>query len=267
MKSENRPVTDAELHAWVDGQLSDERRQQVEKWLHQRPEQLARVQAWQQQREDLQKIYPLESTAPQHSLPKHRFSSAWRAAAAVVLLAAGVATGWWGRGFVQPSYVQQQLMQPARFAHNMYSTDPQRPVELDAASVDTLGHWIRDRMQRQIDAPSLRVGQFQLLGGRLLPSTDRMAVQYMYQDAQGERVTLYIRRGNWDKSAQLATLQADGLYTLLWAEGELGYALTGQIDPERLQSLMLLVRQQSSPDLQQTVWRDSRQDSLMLTTR
>ncbi|MBU4180602.1 MAG: anti-sigma factor, partial [Gammaproteobacteria bacterium] len=50
------PVTDAELHAWVDGQLLPEFVPVVSDWLLQHPDAAARVQAWQAQRLGLQAL-------------------------------------------------------------------------------------------------------------------------------------------------------------------------------------------------------------------
>jgi len=52
MMSDSRiPTTEADLHAYADGQLAEPRRLQVEAYLAGRPEDAARVKAWMQDNE------------------------------------------------------------------------------------------------------------------------------------------------------------------------------------------------------------------------
>ncbi len=248
MKSQNQPVTEHDLHAYVDNQLGEQRRREVEQWLSTHPVDAEQVRDWQQQGVDIQQLYQ-PSELPLVAPAGHRqLGAGWRAAAAVLLMVATASAGWLARDLqLQPaSLVQQQLTAPAQYAHQMYASDPGRPVELGANRVADLQRWVSSRMQRRIVAPSLQARQFSLLGGRLLPSTNRMAVQFMYQDDAGERVTLYIRRGEWQARTPLSPQQQQGLTTLSWTQGEMGYALTGQIGAARLQQLAELVQQEPS---------------------
>jgi len=47
------PVTEDELHAYVDGELPAERRNDVEAWLHAHPDDAERVQSWRAMAETL----------------------------------------------------------------------------------------------------------------------------------------------------------------------------------------------------------------------
>jgi anti-sigma factor RsiW len=51
------PVTEDELHAYVDNELPAERRGDVEAWLAARPEDAARVQSWRAMAEMLHARY------------------------------------------------------------------------------------------------------------------------------------------------------------------------------------------------------------------
>ncbi|HPP46555.1 MAG TPA: hypothetical protein PLF25_03500, partial [Accumulibacter sp.] len=51
------PVPEAELHAFVDGELSAERQAQIVAWLAQHPADAARVHAYRTQKEQLRRLY------------------------------------------------------------------------------------------------------------------------------------------------------------------------------------------------------------------
>jgi len=53
----NTPVTDGELHAYVDGELPPDRSEAVEAWLASHPEDAGRVAAWRVQAEAIRARY------------------------------------------------------------------------------------------------------------------------------------------------------------------------------------------------------------------
>ena len=86
-----------------------------------------------------------------------------------------------------------------------------------------------------VRAPNLGELGYRLIGGRLLPSTDRMAAQFMYQDTRGLRITLYIRRGAWNNEAtSFHYAHENSLGTFYWIDGPMGYALSGELSQEQL---------------------------------
>ena len=42
----NTPIDDTVLHAWLDGELPAEQREQVERWLQEHPEDAAKLRLW-----------------------------------------------------------------------------------------------------------------------------------------------------------------------------------------------------------------------------
>lgn len=57
MRGPERTISDAELNAYVDGELLPERRAQVELWLAESPEVLGRVESWRRQNEIIQAAF------------------------------------------------------------------------------------------------------------------------------------------------------------------------------------------------------------------
>jgi anti-sigma factor RsiW len=181
--------------------------------------------------------------------PDVRKRRSWRAAAAAAWIAVGATMGW----MLHPAAVvhiadgpmRQDLVRPAAFAHAVYATDVRHPVEVAAEHEQHLVSWLSDRLHTDIRAPSLAGQGYRLIGGRLLPSTNRMAAQFMYEREDGVRVTLYVRRGAWANTATSFRFgNEDGLGVFYWIDGPLGYALTGELNRTELLALSEAVHEQ-----------------------
>jgi anti-sigma factor RsiW len=99
-------------------------------------------------------------------------------------------------------------------------------------------------MHSEVRAPDLSSQQFSLVGGRLLPSTNRVAAQFMYQREDGARVTLYTRHGAWDNdTTSFRYTRIDNTGVFYWIDGSMGYALVGDIERTQLLALSEVVYQ------------------------
>lgn len=250
------PITDADLHAYLDGQLSEARRQQVEAWLKDYPDKLRELKEYQLIDRELQNLLEpvLKEPIPEalRIQPRKRFYN--RVATAAGILFAGVLIGWQGNSLMMAENQHQQLrnhlLQPATFAHVVYTTEKKHPVEVRAEQEQHLINWLSKRLKSRIKAPNLSQHGYQLVGGRLLPSTNRMAAQFMYQDKAGTRVTLYVRRINNSKADAMFQFTRDKqLNTFYWIEGSLGYALSGELDKAVLMAMAKTTYQQLSLDI------------------
>src|SRR5712692_5639790 len=108
MVDRDTPVTDDELHAYVDGELPADRRKTVEAWLATHPEDAARVASWRAHAELIRVRYggvarnPVPTRLDLDGLARADRKWTWLAAAAVLLaFVAGGATGWFGRGVLE----------------------------------------------------------------------------------------------------------------------------------------------------------------------
>ena len=92
------PITEADLHAYVDRQLTPVRHAEVERYLGERPDESARVQAWQQQNAGLHALFdPVLGEALPLRLPVARrvVATPWRALAAGIVVAILSASAAW----------------------------------------------------------------------------------------------------------------------------------------------------------------------------
>ena len=97
MIDRDSPVTEHELHAYVDGELPADRRDAVEAWLASHPEHAARIAHWRAQADAIRTHYDaiaLEPVSARFDLDKiTRASRSWRAVAAAAVIAAFLAGG------------------------------------------------------------------------------------------------------------------------------------------------------------------------------
>ena len=200
------PVTEAELHAYADRQLTAERGAEVAAWLARRPEEAARVRGWEAQKRELRGLFdPVLAEAVPATLQRGaRRRAAWlrrpglAAAASVVLALAAGGAGWGLRGahdgalLADAPPAANDFAARAAIAHTVYTPEVRRPVEVDGAHEDQLVTWLSKRMGAQMKAPHLQALGYALEGGRLLPGDRGPVAQFMYRDEAGRRLTLYV---------------------------------------------------------------------------
>jgi anti-sigma factor RsiW len=243
------------LHAYVDAALDSEKQLEVEAWLASHPDDAARVRAWQDQNRALHAVFdpvlneplPLALVAAARRRPR-RVAPLWRVAAALMMLI-GSGTLGFVIGQRQPVLlVADGLPRDAALAHVVFSPEQKHPVEVDAAHAEHLVAWLSKRLGAPLAAPDFKEIGFELLGGRLLPGDAGPVAQFMYQDAQQQRVTLYVRRaarGNLETGFRHA--MENGVEVFYWIDREMGYALSGEIKHSDMQRLADSAYRQLSP--------------------
>lgn len=246
-----RPVSEADLHAWLDDELPPARRLEVDAWLAEQPEAAARLRAYAEIDHGLHALYDgvLDEPVPERlraaataaaAAPPRRRAAGWaRAAAAAGWLLLGGVAGWSGHTWIGPDGIggvsELEVAHEALAAHVVYVPEVRHPVEVEAAQGAHLAAWLSKRMGHPIRPPALETLGFQLLGGRLLPDgSGQPAAQFMYQDATGHRLTLYVTRCDDVRETAFRFTSRDGLDAFYWADGVLNYALVGDIGREAL---------------------------------
>jgi anti-sigma factor RsiW len=250
------PVTEAELQAWVDGQLPPPRRAVVDDYLALHPAEAARLRAYREQAVALRARYsPVLDEAVPPALAVRRLPPRWRAqslrAAAMLALAlAGGAAGWLARDAAEPPSPGGQAALPARaaLAHAVYTPEIRHPVEVGADQQAHLVAWLSKRLGAQLKPPRLEAQGYALEGGRLLPGQSGPVAQFMYRDAGGARLTLYVsteQAQNRETGFRFAQEGEVGVF--YWIDGRFGYALSGSLDKATLAILANAVYAQLEP--------------------
>lgn len=265
------PITEAELQAYVDERLEAVRHAEVTAWLTTHPSEMARVQAFREQNEALRKLFTpvLEEAVPLHLTPvatRKRFVPAWsRMAAMLSTLCVGGLLGWFGRGALPGTVLlvplaekeppamlmtvaQSGLARRAAVAHAVYSPDIRRPVEIGADQEAQLVAWLSNRLGIKLKPPALGALGYELIGGRLLPGEQGAVAQFMYHDAAGKRLTLYVSREKNDSSGTAFQFVEEGpIGVFFWLDQGMGYAISAGADKAELAQVALAVYGQLHP--------------------
>lgn len=251
-----RPISEDDLHSYVDGALDPGRRLEVEAYLVENPDVAARVRGFAQQREMLRRAFdPIaqEPVPPELSLARMiqaRRRPAlphWRSmAAAVAFLALGAGAGWYGRGMtaVGPGGLGA-LTQEASASFATFASDHGRPVEIKADDSASLMRWVSNRLNRPVSAPDLAAAGYRFMGGRVVPTPHGPAGMFMYDDDHGQRIVMLMRPMGAQKDMPVVPQSADDVGGLAWATDGMGYSLVGEVSSGALEPLASEIRRQA----------------------
>lgn len=138
------------------------------------------------------------------------------------------------------------LVERAALAHAIYAPEVRHPVEVRANEKAHLTAWLSKRLEAEVRPPELGAEGFALLGGRLLPGeafsphVPLPAAQFMYENASGRRVTLYVRNaGEDERHLQPRYARVAGVGVFRWIEGRLACGLaSGDVGQRELRKLV-----------------------------
>ena len=281
------PVTEADLHAWCDARLPPERAAEVEAYLAARPEEAARIAAYERQRIEIKALFdpvlaePVPQRLTQAATPRMvRWQGRLAMAASLVL---GVALGWNVKpapdavvasvdtsagtsvgtpvgastgnagnagGMVRASTAPAMARQAA-IAHATFAPEVLHPVEVPAAQEAHLTAWLSKRLGRELRVPHLAPQGYGLVCGRLLPdaSAAKPAAQFMYETRDGQRLTLYVsvQDGAAEKDTAFRYAQENNIGVFYWVDRGFGYALSGDAAKSQLLAVAEAAYKQLNP--------------------
>ncbi|GAA4251590.1 anti-sigma factor family protein [Azospirillum formosense] len=246
------PVTEAELHAWMDGELPEERRGEVERHLAGNPDLARRFERYRAQRAMLQGTFgplidrplpaalvpPYARPAGRPAVRPRRWFPALAAAAVLLVFVAGGAGGWWLRGWSGGAGGGgAAFVADAVAAHRVFAVEVRHPVEVGGDQEAHLVGWLSKRLGKPLQAPRLADKGYDLVGGRLLSDARGPAAQLMYQDAAGRRITLYIRPASDAPDTSFRFAQDGNVQAFYWRDNGLAWAVTGDLDRVTLSAI------------------------------
>lgn len=245
-------LTEADLHAYADGQLDYVRRVQVDAHLAHDLPATESVRVWRELNEALRVLYNpvLNEPVPQRLLAARPSRGRWpyyALAAGAMGLSFGL--GWMSHSHRTDRFVEYAaLPRRAAVAYAVYAPEVRHPVEVGADQQDHLVKWLSKRLGNELKVPLLTQQGFDLVGGRLLPGGKGPGAQFMYQDAKGQRITLYVSlRDAEPRDTAFRFSQEDKVAVFYWIDGKLGYALSGEMDRASLLSVATVVYRQLNP--------------------
>lgn len=262
-------ITRDQLMAYLDGQLDDGSRAAVEAHLATHPQSAAEIAGLERQSAAIRALFgpalsePLPARLDPHRLAlarnRRRWQSLTRAAMMVGLLGIGMLVGWSLRPSAPGPEAYSRLIADAVSAHTVYVAENRHAVEVAATDADHLTNWLSNRLETELAMPDLATAGFSFMGGRLLPAPalpGGRAAQLMYENGNGERVTLYITpsAGVDGPARELVQLGADT--ALYWANAAITCTIVAPQTPESVEMLASSIFAQLSPSTGPSPYRE-----------
>ena len=251
------PVTRDMLMAYADGRTDAAQVPAVEAYLAAHPDAAAEVALMQRQSQALRTLFdPVAAEPVPARLRPHRIAAgqarsqarAWRrAAAAIILLALGVGGGWLARAAFDAPSPSGRLIAEAVNAHTVYVGESRHAVEVGGEESTHLSSWLSNRLSTPLPMPDLTAEGFALVGGRLLPGEPGLggrAAQLMYEDASGERITVYVTPALPDGRPVVQLASLDGAAAFYWANARITCTVVGSLPQPQMQTVSQAVYSQ-----------------------
>jgi anti-sigma factor RsiW len=240
------PPSERDLHAYVDHQLSDDERRQVETFLASNPEVAARVRAWQQDAQQLRAA--LSGALQQPANPdldpallrqrRTRQSRRHLASAAVLLIAVSVGgfSGWQAR---EMTLVGAPLpMTDALQAYRLIAQQGILPADYKAGDDGDMQGWLDRYFTQAHRLPDLSAAGFKPASGRLLSTEQGPAAMVVYEDRGGHKISFYVRPPGPKNFLLPRGSRSDGeLQAEYWSGGGYNYAMVSPSDTPAAQML------------------------------
>jgi anti-sigma factor RsiW len=251
--SSGLPLSDEDVNAYADNQMSAERATRVAAVLERDPTLSARIAAIRLQNTQLRdafdpwlaEVLPREliALATQPRAQRARSRRAWPALAVAASLVIGVAIGWLVRGeMLQLEGTPVTFPRQAALTHALYATDANRPVEIWANDEEPMVRWLSKRLSFPLHAPNLNGVGFALVGGRLVAGNEKPGALFMYENADKQRISLLVRKdAEHSRETAFRYAQEDGVGVFYWIDDACGYALSGNLDKAQLLSIARVV--------------------------
>ncbi|MFA7944386.1 anti-sigma factor [Pseudomonas brenneri] len=243
------PPNERDLHAYVDHQLSEVDRRQLEVWLAAHPEVAAQVHAWQQDAQHLRAALgaaPAANPQLDPALIRQRLKHQSRrqlATAAMLVLAVslGGLGGWQAR---QATLVATALpMTDAMQAYRLFAQERIMPADYQVQGSGDMQAWLDRYFTQAHRLPDLSQAGFNPVSGRLLTTDQGAAAMVLYENPQGRRISFYIRPpGPQNTLLPPGSRNADGLQAQYWSSPGYNYAMVSQEDEPTTQWLKQTTR-------------------------
>lgn len=244
----NGKVSNAELAAYVDGEITGAEAERIEEALLHDPALRAELSRMTVERESLKAALQESEAAPDPAISAlaERLDGRLRAARArrrMGFVAAGFAAaallgavGWTGHAALTgtPIFSEGDLRRGASHAtvpgfvadaagaHAIFAEDKIHPVEFFAADEPVMQRWFETHIGEGVMIPHLEEIGFDLVGGRLLGDAEGAMAQVLYKNAKGDKVTLVFGKREVPGGEELKLVHVGKQYASYWHDR--GYA-------------------------------------------
>jgi anti-sigma factor RsiW len=169
-------------------------------------------------------------------------------------VAVGLGGGWFGHDLLTETVSAAiERAEPMSFAdeaaqaHTFY-VNSRFEVEMGADDQEALNNWLSERLGRAVFGPDLTANGYRLIGGRSLPAESGTVAQYVYDGADGTRLTLLVGEVKPGRKSAVGYVRHGEVGSFHWVEGPLSYALVGRIERDQLMAMAQAIHKQFKGD-------------------
>ncbi|UVM52447.1 MULTISPECIES: anti-sigma factor family protein [unclassified Pseudomonas] len=240
------PPSERDLHAYVDHQLSDADRHQVDTYLASHAEVAAQVRAWQHDAQQLRAA--LSGALQQPTNPEldpalirqrlKRQSRRHLASAAILLMAVSVGGlgGWQAREMTLAS--APLPMTDAMQAYRLIAQQGILPADYQVSDDGDMQGWLDRYFSQAQRLPNLATAGYKPVSGRLLSTEQGPAAMVVYEDRSGHKISFYVRPPGPKNTLLPRGSRSDGeLQAEYWSGGGYNYAMVSPSDTPTAQML------------------------------
>jgi len=130
------------------------------------------------------------------------------------------------------------IEQLAVSSHITFAKDAVYPVRVGNNDLDHLRRWLSYRLGQQVQIQSLGNVGYSLLGGNIVPDGDGVSAMIVYENAQGVKLSLFIRNAQFANDLEQSTGIIDNYNWTAWDNGQTHSVLVSEIENTGLQQLM-----------------------------
>jgi anti-sigma factor RsiW len=245
MNGNGERMSSEDLAAYLDGEMTPQRRAEMERHLAHSPEDSARLERWRRRDMALRIGLPELAKAGERDLALqlrhrrelkrnrgHRPMLHWAQAAAIVLAVAIGGGAWW---------LREERNSSAELTHAAATAYLAGTVTLAPAGTtadrDQLTEKIAAHLGVPVAPPDLSKFGFSLAGGQLLTSADHPAAQLIYVDGRGRRISCFFRRIDTDRETNWEYSKAEGVPGIHRVGEKLGWVVLGDVPVAELQQI------------------------------
>jgi anti-sigma factor RsiW len=260
----DKPLSDDDLHAYVDGLLNDARRAIVDAYLEQNALQKHRVDGWISQKVRLQSAFASVADEPlppeltmRHLVEEQRqhrlfswFDGNLRVAAGLVLaLGVGASSGWFGRaGLIthkraQPETGIAALKLETNAAYRIFAQSPPLPCVAQQGVVPASTRALWRAVGRKFAIPNLTAAGYAVERIEWVATIHGPAAVVMYRARDNRKLMLLVRKMDVPASSdRMSEAHGDGRSLFTWISHGIGFAVASGGAPDKLHRIANKIR-------------------------
>jgi anti-sigma factor RsiW len=234
-----------DIHMALDNELPADERAELDAWLDANPDMEALSARFTADRDQLvAALAPVTDEAVPARLSAMLADNAgrsrpraamWQAIAAALLLAVGAAAGYLaGLTGIGIDRAGEDFAAQAIAAHRTFAPAEAHVVEVAANGDGYLKSWLSTRVGLSLVLPDLKAEGYELLGGRILPGEGGAAALLVYQNQNGERLSIYMTAVSSSKARGLYEEAGEATKAIYWLDPGYGCAIVSDLPEDEM---------------------------------